>query len=170
MNKKIRVLKRADMTDKDIARFWAKVDKSGDCWIWEAAKNRSNKGGGLYGSFGFKTGTVLAHRFAYAIAYGECPTNRQIDHMCRNTLCVNPAHLQAVTQLQNMENITANKGSKSGVRDVQWDNGRKKWQVKVSHNGKVYCVGRFSDIKEAEKAAIKKRNELMTNNLLDRKK
>lgn len=169
MSKRIIVLRRADMSDDDIARFWKKVDRSGDCWVWKATKIRSRRGG-LYGSFGFKMDKVLAHRFAYAIAHGECPTNRQIDHMCRNTLCVNPAHLQAVTQQQNMENIPANKRSKSGIRDVHWNNGRKKWQVKVFRNGKYYFVGWFTDIKEAEKAAIKKRNELMTNNLLDRKK
>lgn len=85
MNKRIIVLRRADMTDDDIARFLAKIDKGDDCWEWTAAASRNG-----YGAMGF--------------------------------------------------------------------------------HGKRYYGGLYSDVHEAEKAAVGLRCKLMTNNLLDRKK
>ncbi len=43
----------------------------------------------------------LAHRYAYVRAYGEIPQGLSIDHLCRNTRCVNPTHLEAVTLAEN---------------------------------------------------------------------
>lgn len=156
------ILRRADMSDKDIARFWAKVDKSGDCWAWQAGTNSRG-----YGRVRLRGKKVLAHRFAYALAYGECPDGLQIDHMCHNTMCVNPAHLQLVTNQQNSENKGAQKNSKTGVRGVSWYAARNKWQVAVTVKGKHYYGGRYSDIHEVEKAAIALRDKLMVNNRLD---
>jgi hypothetical protein len=77
-------------------RFWAKVDKSGDCWIWIGAKTR-----GGYGSFHGSDGERLAHRWAYRALVGPIPEGLHIDHLCRVRACVNPAHLEAVTQQEN---------------------------------------------------------------------
>nr|DAZ39094.1 MAG TPA: homing endonuclease [Caudoviricetes sp.] len=159
------ILRRADMSDKDIARFWTKVDKSCDCWTWQAGTNSQG-----YGKMRLRGKIVLAHRLAYALAYGECPAGLQTDHICHNTLCVNPAHLHLVTNQQNSENRVARKGSKSGIRGVCWDTARNKWRVYVEVKGKHYYGGRYNDIHEAEQAAIELRNKLMTNNILDRGK
>ena len=83
-------------------RFWAKIDKNGpnDCWLWRAAK-----GGGGYGCFrrgGRKDGNIPAHRFIYELLVGPIPKGLTIDHLCRNRLCVNPAHLEAVTHQVNI--------------------------------------------------------------------
>ena len=164
MNKRIIVLRRADMSDDDIARFWKKVDRSGDCWEWTAyiIPNR-------YGQIRFHGKGVLAHRFSYAIAHGECPTELQVDHMCHNRRCVNPSHLQLVTRQQNNENKIAMKNGKSGIRGVGWNTEANKWKVHVVVKGKDYFGGYYCDVHEAEKSAIALRNKLMTNNLLDRK-
>ena len=45
---------------------------------------------------------VYAHRFAYEIAYGPIPEGKVIDHICGLESCVNPRHLQAITQRQNV--------------------------------------------------------------------
>jgi hypothetical protein len=95
------------MTESAESRFWRKVDKNGPipqrrpelgpCWIWLAG--RQSKG---YGQFKFQGKTVLAHRFSYQIAKGEIPEGMQPDHLCKNTSCIRPAHLEAVPALVNL--------------------------------------------------------------------
>lgn len=81
-----------------IDRFWAKVDKSGACWLWMAARQPSG-----YGRFGWAKGDIrMAHRVAYELTYGVIADGLVIDHLCRNTSCVNPSHLEAVPQRVNV--------------------------------------------------------------------
>ncbi len=80
-------------------RFWAKVDKraSDECWPWLGAKSTCTPGF-QYGSIG--EGHAYkhrVHRLSYELANGPLADDKQIHHVCRNTLCVNPAHLMAVT-------------------------------------------------------------------------
>lgn len=78
-------------------RFWEKVDKSGTCWLWLGGKGRDG-----YGRFALSGGRmVAAHRFAYEAVVGEIPRGLQIDHLCRVTECVNPAHMEPVTAAEN---------------------------------------------------------------------
>jgi hypothetical protein len=92
------------------ARFWAKVDKTDGCWQWTAAT--SDVG---YGIFWTGKRLVQAHRWSWEQANGPIPAGLHIDHLCHNTdaecfggndcphrRCVNPAHLEPVTQQQNM--------------------------------------------------------------------
>lgn len=69
-------------------RFWSKVDKSGSCWLWTAARDRA--GYGLFGST--QAPGRAAHRLAYLLA-NEDPGERHVLHRCDNPPCVNPAHL-----------------------------------------------------------------------------
>jgi hypothetical protein len=145
-------------------RLWAKVDKSGECWIWTGA-NRN----GTYGVIRHNGRSEPTHRVTYELANGPIPEGMDIDHMCHVSLCCRPEHLQAVTHKQNAENRAgARKGSKSGVRGVMWSKASKKWHAQVGHNYRKYHAGFFDTIEEAEAAVIAKRNELYTNNLADR--
>lgn len=148
-------------------RFWEKVDKSGECWEWTAARDRD--GYGQIGRGNGKPGNMVgAHRVSYQIAYGPIPAGMVIDHTCRNRGCVNPGHLNAVTHKQNLENRSSTAKSKTGIRGVYRHRSSPKFQVSVGHHGKHHYVGMFETLKEAEAAAIAKRNELHTNNLEDR--
>ena len=85
-----------------VARFWDKVDQSGECWVWLGATGGSKNGYGVFvGGF-----TRYAHRFSFVLANGPIPEGFVIDHVkdrgCTTTLCVNPAHLEAVEQLENV--------------------------------------------------------------------
>lgn len=76
-------------------RFWAKVDRSGECWTWTGATN-----GAGYGQFHL-AGTDgrrqrYAHRFAYELERGPIAEGLTLDHLCRNPRCVRPDHLEPV--------------------------------------------------------------------------
>lgn len=67
------------------------------CWIW--AGSRTKAGYGTCSIGGIKT---TAHRAQYYIFHGSIPARHEIDHLCGNTLCVNPFHLEAVTHAENV--------------------------------------------------------------------
>lgn len=79
-------------------RFWSKVEKTSDCWLWMAGKTHDG-----YGRFWAAGGEVLAHRFAYEAAGGLIADGLQLDHLCRTRHCVNPLHTEPVTCRENLE-------------------------------------------------------------------
>ena len=82
-------------------RFDSYTCYAGDCIAWVGHSND-----GRYGAFALLRGKkrwVPAHRYAYIRARGPIPDGMMLDHLCRNTFCVNPSHLEVVTARQNFE-------------------------------------------------------------------
>lgn len=67
------------------------------CWIWQKSKQPTG-----YGQLRVGKKTLYAHRVAYEVFKGPIPEGLQIDHLCRNRECVNPEHLDAVSQRTNI--------------------------------------------------------------------
>lgn len=84
-----------------IERFLEKIEINPwglGCWNWKA-KTAGTKS--TYGRFSFKSKDTYAHRFIWEYVNGSIQDGMEIDHLCRNTLCVNPAHLEAVSSEEN---------------------------------------------------------------------
>lgn len=146
-------------------RFWSKVDKGGECWLWTGATVNG------YGVFHNVGGKRIAHRIAYELANGAIPPGLEVDHTCFNHGCVNPDHLRLLSHSLNGQNrASANSNSKSGVRGVYWCNTYNVWIAKAMLNRKVYGVGRFTSIEEAEQAITEWRREHMPASVNDQRK
>lgn len=90
---------RAHDAQRVASRFWSKVARrgAGGCWEWQGTRD-----GRGYGKFNLESRRpVLAHRFSYEAVVGPIPEGLSLDHLCRNTGCVNPAHLEPVTHKEN---------------------------------------------------------------------
>jgi hypothetical protein len=87
------------MTADTETRFWKRVARTDACWLWTGATT-----GYGYGQFylGLGQRRVRAHRFSYELLVGPIPDGLVLDHLCRVRLCVNPAHLEPVTQRENI--------------------------------------------------------------------
>ena len=72
-----------------------------ECWTWLGAKVGTRRASDEYGSVWFYGKTRKAHRVSYELSFDAIPEGMHIDHVCRNTLCVNPDHLCVVTPLEN---------------------------------------------------------------------
>lgn len=68
-----------------------------DCWLWQGRLDVNG-----YGRFRADKRDWMAHRFSYEVNRGAVPTDRVLDHLCRVRNCVNPDHLEIVTQKENL--------------------------------------------------------------------
>ena len=151
-----------DLNDKTLQRFWAKVDKSGECWLWTAAKYPTGYGSFSIGGRPPRGRVHYAHRVSYVIAHGQIEEGLVIDHICRNRSCVNPNHLRQVTRKQNNEHRD------SPFRGTTFNKRRGKWIAQVCNDYRQMTVGAFDTQEEAAEAARQARLQLHTHNDMDR--
>lgn len=80
-------------------RVASKIDASGECWLWTGGLNRNGYGRTTHPD---TQRTVAAHRLVYEVLIGPIPAGMQLDHLCRVRRCVNPHHVEPVTQRVNL--------------------------------------------------------------------
>ena len=90
-------------------RFWSKVEKTADCWLWTAGVTSG------YGQIHLKRVLHLAHRLSWQIHFGEIPKGMCVLHKCDNKICVNPEHLWLGTKADNNADML-NKGRRADVK------------------------------------------------------
>lgn len=80
----------------NIRNAWSKVKQDGDCWIWTGSRRNG------YAELGIEGTAYRAHRLFFSWFKCDIAEELVIDHLCGNRLCVNPDHLESVTQMTNI--------------------------------------------------------------------
>lgn len=78
-------------------RFWEKVNKTEDCWIWMKSKDGSG-----YGTISYLGKVYKAHRLSYELEFGSFDKSLRVLHLCDNPSCIRPSHLFLGSQSDNM--------------------------------------------------------------------
>lgn len=87
------------MTDEQaLEKLLARLEPNDDgCWVWSGATTKSG-----YGHMRLGEQHPRVHRLAYQLLVGLIPEGHELDHLCHNRLCANPAHLEPVTKEENV--------------------------------------------------------------------
>lgn len=127
-------------------RFWRRVNKTDTCWLWTGPLTAGNGTG--YGTLMIAGKNVVAHRFSWLLHGNETPpqgwwhqkntSGAQLDHLCRVRHCVNPDHLEVVSQQVNLRRQGIRQDNISGERGVSWYPSQQIWRGRVNINGKCY--------------------------------
>jgi hypothetical protein len=150
------------LTERQIANFWKKVEKSDDCWTWKGGQ--FNNG---YGAMRVGKVVVGAHRVSYVIARGSLAANLLIRHKCDNPSCVNPDHLEPGAQVDNMADRhgvmgprVAKGGSNNNARKTHCKRGHEYTpeNTRIDRRGWRSCLTCSRTLWQAEQALKRRRS------------
>jgi hypothetical protein len=109
-------------------RFWSKVDKTDDCWIWTSATNPQGRA-----QYWYEGKYHIASRLVSEWLFGPIPPKMLMCHTCDNLACVNPKHLFLGFHLANMA-----------------DRNRKGRQIKgMTHPNRKLSIDQVKEIRES---------------------
>lgn len=94
-----------EVVDTITDRLLSKVQVSpevGGCWLWLGATSRSGYGTMALDVPGGSVARVYVHRLSYELTHRPLRRKEQVDHTCNTRNCVNPLHLEAVSQAENL--------------------------------------------------------------------
>lgn len=118
-----------------MGRFWEKVIKApSGCWRWVGHLHPSGYGRVSSGRDPDEPAVMYAHRFAYKKLVGPIPSGLVLDHLCRHKACVNPLHLQPVTNGVNIR-----RGSRVRVTGCKWGHAYTEENVYYTSQGSRTC-------------------------------
>src|SRR6266568_2829528 len=118
-------------------RFWRRVDRSGECWLWLGGRDRHGYGLCYLGGGRKHSRNGFAHRIAYRMEHGEIPEGLDVCHHCDNPPCCRPSHLFAGDALANMRDAAAKgrtaRGDQTGPRlhPESMPRGAKHWTART---------------------------------------
>jgi hypothetical protein len=151
-----------------VARFersYVPVPHAG-CWLWLCSVSPNGYATMRDGRSYRDAKTVQAHRFSYELHRGPVPAGLQLDHKCRTRSCVNPDHLEAVTQRENLlrgDTVTARNASATacpkGHPYSEHNTGRTRAGARVCKTCGNARVAEWKRRRRAEKRDPEKGNE-----------
>lgn len=94
------------------------MDPQSGCWIWTGATSSSARPYGVVGA-GVSKGTKLVHRLTLEASLGRQLGAEQAHHKCANTLCVNPNHLQPVTDRENIAEMNSRNSYLARLQELE---------------------------------------------------
>ena len=138
-----------EISESDLERFWSKVDKTGDCWVWTASTTYWGYGR-FFLKFNGQKKVYHAHRVSYYLSKGNIPKGKMICHVCDNPPCVNPDHLFLGDELSNIQD-----SSRKGRMHPGEKNGASKLTRKqVDEIRKIYKKGEVGYLKLAKRFGV----------------
>lgn len=90
----------------------AKIETS--CWIWPYAKGKNG-----YGKLQIDNVSLEPHKWLYELIKGKTPANCELDHLCKNPLCINPEHLEPVSHAENCKRGNQTKLTADDVKEIR---------------------------------------------------